>query len=710
MTKPLRILIGLLLAIRMIGYGQAPPPSCFNDLGMLVQKSQKLTVTGAIRYAFTPAVVKQNSTQNVLFEVVVTGISSAVNLYLDATQATQPLNDKGTNGDKLANDGIYSAIVAPPKGSWTDPFVGYTRVSESGNQVVQVTTSINLLTTAMPLVQPKKIDNTTQYTDYIFNIVVPSTIQAPTDNQKLSANQTFYKYHADEFDFINYVLVPGYAGNRFHNNITNTVQGIGLTLFNNTSQFGSKGRLLGYNVFPIPSLFDGASNGYVHEMGHQWINYLSTTFLKDGVPHWPVSNVAAGVMGLSVPGSSEGSLFPYTFTEVPTGYRIDRNPTAGGLDFNQWELYLMGLIPPTDVKTPALIFKDQTINTTITSGTIFPKSAFNSYQISDLLAITGVRTPTAAQSQKQFKSATILMSEQLLTAEEMSYFDYMARRAEGQTAVSVREGQATYMGKPFALATSSRATVLAQLKTNVNCTTLPPKPTITASGSLTICPGSSLTLTAPAGNSLYFWYQNGVPLPQSTASISTTLAGQYTVSVRNASGCNSVLSAEVTVATGSTPQKPTITLGPNGLTSSSATGNQWLLKGVPIPNATTQSIKPGAGSYSVRVTIGGCSNVSDPFVITATEDLSPAIPFDLSHAPNPVSQSAQITFSLPKSAAATLRLFNLSGQPIKMLAEGTFQAGQHTITASMQDISPGFYVYRLETDYGMLARKMIVSK
>ncbi|WP_338870355.1 choice-of-anchor X domain-containing protein [Spirosoma sp. SC4-14] len=706
-----RLLHVFFVALLLIspGFAQTSSVSCFNDLGAIVQRTGKPTAANALRYAFTPAVVPQNTTQNVLIEVVITGTPSAVNLYLDATQATQPLNDNGTNGDKLASDGVYSAIIAPPTGSWTEPFVGYTRILENNIQVAQINTFIGVLTNNMPLLQPRRIDNSTQFTDYIFNIVVPSTLNTPSDSQKQTLNQLFYKYHPDSFDFINYVLVPGYVGNRFHGNITNTVQGIGLTPFNNTSQYGSKGRLLGYNVFPVPSFFDGASNGYIHEIGHQWINHLSTTFLKDGVPHWPVSNLAVGVMGLSIPGSGAGGQFPYIVTETATGYRFDRASTDAPA-FTEWELYLMGLIPASDVKIPAVIFKDQSINTSIATGTVFPKSAFNTYQLSDLVAIAGERIPSAAQSQKQFKSATILLSEQLLSAEEISYFDYMARRAEGQAPVSVREGLTTYMGKPFAVATGNRATVQALLNTNVNCSTVPATPTIASSGSLTICPGSSLTLTAPAGNSLYFWYRNGSPLPQTTASLSTTQTGAYTVSVRNASGCNSLQSAETILIAGTNPPKPTISLTTDGLTSSSVSGNQWLLNGNPIPNATAQTIRSGAGSYAVRVTQNGCTSTSDPFVITAIDEPVPGVAFDLSHMPNPVNESARVMFSLPKSTPLVLRLISLSGVSLKILTTGTYTAGNHALTVPTHDIAAGFYIYRLETSYGTLARKMIVSK
>ena len=778
-----------LLLLTHLSFGQTQIKSCFNDVSSLVQQSSAPTAVSVQRGSFTPLVVAQNSTQSVLYEVTLSGKPSAVNLFIDATQTTIALNDNGTNGDKKAKDGIFSATIAPPKGTWTEPFVGYTRILENGAQTSQINTFIALLTSNMPVVQPKKIDNTTQYTDYIFNIIVPSTLDVPPDDQKASLNQLFYKYHADEFDFINYVLAPGYVGNRFHGNISSTAQGIGLKPSSGNPQFGSKGRLLGYNVFPVIDFYDGANNGYIHEIGHQWINQLSNTFLKDGIPHWPVSNLATAVMGFSLPGTGAGGSFPYTFIEVGDSYRLNVNPEGGPL-FNQWELYLMGLISASEVTMPALLFKDQNVSVQA-GGSVFPKSAFNSYTINDLIAVAGNRTPTPAQSQKRFNIANLLLSEQrLLTAEEISYFDYMARRAESQVPVPVREGLSSYMGKPFRVATGNRASLRALLNTNVNCATLPTRPTIAVSGNTTICEGSPATLTAPT-NDAYIWYQNGVPLPDRTASIMVTQAGSYALSVRNASGCNSTLSNEIefiagaapakptltapngvnayagsavslqttggtnyrwfkdgtliagvqtatfsttasgsyavalqnagscfsqrsdpiTVTINSIPPKPTIGVGPNGLTSSSTSDNQWLLDGKPIANATGQTLQGsgGTGTYSVQVTINGCTSVSDGLVITANEP-TVAVGLNLRHAPNPASQSARISFDLARSTAISLQLLTSQGTLVRTLANGIYAAGMHTITLDTVQLPAGLYVYRLEADWTTQSRKLVILK
>jgi hypothetical protein len=61
---------------------------------------------------------------------------------------------------------------------------------------------------------------------------------------------------------------------------------------------------------------------------------------------------------------------------------------------------------------------------------------------------------------------------------------------------------------------------------------LPSIPTITSTGTITSCFGGALTLSVPAGSTSYSW-NTGV----TTASVSVTQSGNYTVTVTNASGC-----------------------------------------------------------------------------------------------------------------------------------------------------------------------------
>jgi len=139
-----------------------------------------------------------------------------------------------------------------------------------------------------------------------------------------------------------------------------------------------------------------------------------------------------------------------------------------------------------------------------------------------------------------------------------------------------------------------------------------PSNTITTSGATAICQGSSVTLTASSGSSCL--WSNGA----TTQSINANIAGNYSVTVTNSSGCTSI-SSPIAVSIIS----PTATITPSGSTNicsnssvvlSANTGTNYLWSN----GATTQSINVNTGgTYTVTVTqSGGCSLSSSGTIVT----------------------------------------------------------------------------------------------
>ncbi|NWG29572.1 MAG: T9SS type A sorting domain-containing protein [Ignavibacteriaceae bacterium] len=74
--------------------------------------------------------------------------------------------------------------------------------------------------------------------------------------------------------------------------------------------------------------------------------------------------------------------------------------------------------------------------------------------------------------------------------------------------------------------------------------------------------------------------------------------------------------------------------------------------------------------------------------------------FELSqNYPNPFNPSTTIRFSLPQQTSLKINIYNMLGELVQTLAEGTYEAGFHKVTFSANGASSlpsGAYVYRIE--------------
>jgi len=158
----------------------------------------------------------------------------------------------------------------------------------------------------------------------------------------------------------------------------------------------------------------------------------------------------------------------------------------------------------------------------------------------------------------------------------------------------------------------------ASAATAVTVNPIPTAPLVTAGGPTTFCAGGSVLLTSnsASGNQ---WLLNGSAIAGAVnQTYSATATGNYTVTVTT-SGCPSGPSAAKSVTVNPIPAAPTITPGgPTSFcaggsvtfTSSSASGNQWLLNGSAIAGAVNQTFTASAaGNYTVTVTTSGCTSV-----------------------------------------------------------------------------------------------------
>jgi len=78
--------------------------------------------------------------------------------------------------------------------------------------------------------------------------------------------------------------------------------------------------------------------------------------------------------------------------------------------------------------------------------------------------------------------------------------------------------------------------------------------------------------------------------------------------------------------------------------------------------------------------------------------------------PNPFNPTTEIAFSLPEASSVTLEVFNVVGQRVAILAEGSYGAGNHIVTWDASSQSSGVYFYRLSTDTMVDTKKMLLLK
>ena len=412
---------------------------------------------------FTPMVVQADEIVPVIFEAKIEGSPTAVRLQLQSQSQEIPLLDDGSSPDKTADDGVYTTTLSVSSlvTNFTPDdvnrnFVGYLRLYEGNAVQGQSNIFVDILTPNIPPVRIKRLTSDIQFTEHLVNIVDEELFTDGVE-QIPFITQKFYSHFDDDYDYINIIYAIAQSENRDHRTIANKVQGIG-ELYEDPAYYGSKGRLMGRTRFPIPTMFDGASRAYQHELGHQWVNHLEIAPLGNEGSHWPLSDLASGIMGLTISNSLAGGNFDFVLRPVGSDYELvpDRNPKV----FKDLSLYLMGLIPANEVGDH-FVFNDQ--DQVPENGGIF-SGPVTHVSVQDIIKQLGPRIPDYSQSPKKFRIATIIVSRDgLLSERAMRLYDYFSARAEAKTPLMTTDGFGKETSNPFYLSTRK----LGELDTHI---------------------------------------------------------------------------------------------------------------------------------------------------------------------------------------------------------------------------------------------------
>lgn len=133
---------------------------------------------------------------------------------------------------------------------------------------------------------------------------------------------------------------------------------------------------------------------------------------------------------------------------------------------------------------------------------------------------------------------------------------------------------------------------------------------------------------------------------------------------------------------------------------------------------------PGRGSrlYTVRYkatdagnrTVYSTKNVAVAFggggLIFSDDSYIPASMELQQNYPNPFSGTTSVTFRVPEDMDASVRVYDLLGREVAVMADGHFPAGSHSLEFSAADLPEGVYMYKLISGSNVVTKKMMVVR
>ncbi|MDP7627138.1 MAG: hypothetical protein QF530_04390 [SAR202 cluster bacterium] len=254
-----------------------------------------------------------------------------------------------------------------------------------------------------------------------------------------------YSHFKDDFDFVFLVMNEEDTALQYkgaYRGVSNNVMGISEDEegYDATKYVGSDGKLKSIIHFPLKWAVGGGPS--LHELMHHWGNYAlatgslaASTFdtnvihTKDSMnelhagSHWGVSSVNGQLGGFDL--STLKELGDNWYSADPFGTYANG---GNSIPYGNFELYLMGLIPPDEVED-VVLFKD----IAATAGDFFGDGKWYSEKkvtvtVEDLIEKLGPRAPDHNKSQKEFRILTLVLTDDPLTEEEWTYF---SKQAEG---------------------------------------------------------------------------------------------------------------------------------------------------------------------------------------------------------------------------------------------------------------------------------------
>lgn len=265
-----------------------------------------------------------------------------------------------------------------------------------------------------------------------------------------------YNYFNDDFDLIIILATelehPAGQPSGFYSTAKTLIKGIGGSgTFDGTSRFGSNGKLNGTLFMPLVRyVSDGP---FLHEIAHIWGNkgFIPTTVGG----HWGFASTGGQLGGFDTLTSLGNNA--YKGSVADKGWFGGNANGGNGLPYSNTELYVMGLIPENELEAIQVAVNP-------IAGDIlgeFTADEIKTYTREELLEMNGSRVPSFEDSQKEFKTLTVILTPED-SLEEASKIDIVNRLQD-----FFREGPPSNPNRyNFWTATGERGVIRNQINTS----------------------------------------------------------------------------------------------------------------------------------------------------------------------------------------------------------------------------------------------------
>lgn len=434
------------------GTGPRPRPGTIDD----EEPSPTNNPVTVVSAEMQPHVITLGTTDTVVLNVTLSGMPNSAVVQL----RTGPLIVmRRVSGSSYTAKLPASQMLFGYRAGDLHQAAGIIEVSSAGGSSEMILMA-NVKDNALPLSRLTTHSPSAQSSDHILNLRYDTPLLGA--DVPAAVLRSFYSLFPDEYHFIAVIEPTHSRASTFYRAVKNDVTGIGSPIFNVSSQFGSAGRLEGIIQYPVDAQFDLARTDNIHEISHRWMNHLTHPLLNAARPHWPISSLAFGIMGLAGAEPPDWDPFPFDITRQLDGTYVLRAIDAPRA-FNDFELYLMGMVPADSVQ-PHIIFRDQNQRAQVRANGVL-RGAVDTLRMASVLAQAGARNPSAELAPRDFRMATIILSRgRLLTADELAFFEYMAARGEMRVALPYSDGLTRGNTLPFYLATGGRGTLTTRLR------------------------------------------------------------------------------------------------------------------------------------------------------------------------------------------------------------------------------------------------------